>query len=127
MDVVTAARTESDRYAELARTTGIIGITFMVLLFGPIIALASADEPPLEATAAEAVKYFGNLEATWAQRPPCTGGPPLRSPIMRMRSATSVSRMYGSSWPTTTQRMPGQLQEPTRDLPGREAWPKARP
>jgi hypothetical protein len=45
MDVVTAARTESDRYAVLARTTGIIGITFMVLLFGPIIALASAEEP----------------------------------------------------------------------------------
>jgi hypothetical protein len=38
-----------------------------VLLFGPIIALASADEPALEATAAEAVNYFRNLEATWAQ------------------------------------------------------------
>jgi hypothetical protein len=39
----------------------------MVLLFGPIIALASAGEPPLEATAAEAVEYFRNIEATWAQ------------------------------------------------------------
>jgi hypothetical protein len=67
MDVVTARPTELDRYAALARTTGIIGIAFMVLLFGPIIALASADEPALEATAAEAAKYFGNLEATWAQ------------------------------------------------------------
>ncbi|HMI33517.1 MAG TPA: hypothetical protein VK499_05280 [Propionibacteriaceae bacterium] len=56
MDVVTARPTELDRYAALARTTGIIGIAFLVLLFGPIVALASADEPALEATAAEAVK-----------------------------------------------------------------------
>ena len=68
LDVVTARPTELDRYAALARTTGIIGIAFLVLMFGPIIALASADEPALEATAAEAAKYFGNLEATWAQR-----------------------------------------------------------
>ena len=67
MDVVTVRPTESDRYAALARTTGIIGIAFMVLLFGPIIALASAEEPALEASAAEAVNYFRNLEATWAQ------------------------------------------------------------
>ena len=67
MDVVTALPTESDRHAALARTTGIIGIAFLVLLFGPIIALASAGEPPLEATAAEAANYFRNLEATWAQ------------------------------------------------------------
>src|SRR5215204_153736 len=67
MDVVTARPTELDRYAALARTTGIIGIAFLVLLFGPIIALASTDEPALEATAAEAVKSLGKLEATWAQ------------------------------------------------------------
>ena len=67
MDVVTERPTERTRYAALARTTGIIGIAFLVLLFGPIIALASAGEPPLEATAAEAVEYFGNIEATWAQ------------------------------------------------------------
>ena len=67
MDVVTVRPTESDRHAALARTTGIIGIAFLVLLFGPIIALASAGEPALEASAAEAVNYFRNLEATWAQ------------------------------------------------------------
>ncbi len=82
MDVVTARPTELDRYAALARTTGIIGIAFLVLLFGPIIALASADEPPLEATAAEAVKYFGNLEATWAQ----------------LTMAASTLGMIGSLW-----------------------------
>ena len=67
MDVVTARPTELDRYAALARTTGIIGLAFVVLLFGPIIALSTAGEPPLEATVAEAVNYFRNLEATWAQ------------------------------------------------------------
>ena len=82
MDVVTVRATESDRYAALARTTGIIGITFMVLLFGPIIALSSAGEPPLEATAAEAVKYFSNIEATWAQ----------------LTMATSTLGMIGSLW-----------------------------
>jgi hypothetical protein len=82
MDVVTARPTELDRYAALARTTGIIGIAFLVLLFGPIIALASADEPPLEATAAEAVNYFGNLEATWAQ----------------LTMAASTLGMIGSLW-----------------------------
>jgi hypothetical protein len=82
MDVVTARPIELDRYAALARTTGIIGIAFLVLLFGPIIALASADEPALEATAAEAVNYFGNLEATWAQ----------------LTMAASTLGMIGSLW-----------------------------
>ena len=54
----------------------------MVLLFGPIIAMASAGEPPLEATAAEAVTYFGNLEATWAQ----------------LTIAASTLGMIGSLW-----------------------------
>ena len=67
MDVVTEPPSTTDPHAALARTTGSIGIAFMVLVFGPVIALASAGEPPLEATAAEAVEYFGNLQATWAQ------------------------------------------------------------
>jgi hypothetical protein len=82
MDVVTARPTELDRYAALARTTGIIGIAFLVLLFGPIIALSTADEPALEATAAEAVNYFRNLEATWAQ----------------LTMAASTLGMIGSLW-----------------------------
>lgn len=50
----------------LARATGVIGIVFIVLLFGPIIALSTAGEPPLDATASEAAKYFGNIDTTWA-------------------------------------------------------------
>ena len=67
MDVVTNRRVLSEPYTVLARATGIIGIVFMVLLFGPIVALSTASEPPLDATASEAVKYFGNIEANWAQ------------------------------------------------------------
>ena len=37
----------------------------VVLLFGPVIALASAGEPSLDASAAEAATYFGNLDGTW--------------------------------------------------------------
>jgi hypothetical protein len=58
---------DSARYAALARATGIIGIFFVALLFGPIIALSTAGEPPLDATASEAAKYFDKIEATWAQ------------------------------------------------------------
>jgi hypothetical protein len=82
MVVVTGRPTASDRYAALARTTGIIGIAFVVLLFGPIISLASAGEPALEATADEAATYFGNIEATWAQ----------------MTMAASTLGMIGSLW-----------------------------
>jgi hypothetical protein len=67
MDVVTDRPVLSAPYPALARATGIIGIVFMILLFGPIIALSTAGEPPLDATASEAVKYFGNIEANWAQ------------------------------------------------------------
>lgn len=56
----------SQRYAALARATGTIGLVFTVLLFGPVIALSTAGEPPLDATAADAATYFGNIEATWA-------------------------------------------------------------
>ena len=57
----------AEPYRILGRATGVIGIVFIVLLFGPIIALSTAGEPPLDATASEAAKYFGNIEATWAQ------------------------------------------------------------
>jgi hypothetical protein len=52
------------------------------LLLWPIIALATADEPSLEATAADAVNYFRNLEATWAQ----------------LTMAASTLGMIGSLW-----------------------------
>jgi hypothetical protein len=56
-----------DGYRTLGRTTGIIAIATLVLLFTPVIALASAGEPPLDATGAQAKAYFENLDATWAR------------------------------------------------------------
>ena len=67
MGVDTNRLVTAQPYRILARVTGVIGIVFIVLLFGPIIALSTAGEPPLDATASEAAKYFGNIEATWAQ------------------------------------------------------------
>src|SRR5574337_91468 len=67
MDVVTDRPVLSAPYTALARATGIIGIAFMVLLFGPIIALSAAGEPPLDATGSDVVKHFATIEATWAQ------------------------------------------------------------
>ena len=70
---VVARPSIEDRYTRLARTTGILGITSVALLFGPIIALASAGEPSLEATGAEAAEYFGRLDATWPRLVMATG------------------------------------------------------
>ena len=67
MGVDTNLPATAEPYRILVRATGVIGIAFIVLLFGPIIALSAAGEPPLDATAAEAAKYLGHIDATWAQ------------------------------------------------------------
>jgi hypothetical protein len=67
MDVVTDRPVLLAPYTALARATGIIGIVFIVLLFGPIIALSAAGEPPLDATGPDVVKHFATIEADWAQ------------------------------------------------------------
>jgi hypothetical protein len=59
-----------------------LGILTVVLLFGPVITLASAGEPALEATGAEAAAYFGSLDAPWA----------------RTAMATATLGMIGSLW-----------------------------
>jgi hypothetical protein len=67
MGVDTNRPVPAEPYRILARATGVIGIVFIVLVFGPIIALSAAGEPPLDATGAEAAKHFADIEATWAQ------------------------------------------------------------
>jgi hypothetical protein len=62
--------------------SGRIGIAFLVLLLGPTIAVSSAGEPALEATAGEAAAFFGNAAATWA----------------RVAMATSTLGLIGSLW-----------------------------
>jgi len=114
--------TASDPHTTLARATGIIGIFLMVLLFGPVIALASAGEPPLEASAGQAARYFGNIEADWAQGMMAVqtlgmmaslwffvafgwllrraeGDPPWRSTIASLSGALLAAYgLVGSSW-----------------------------
>jgi hypothetical protein len=55
-----------DRWSTLARATGVTAIVAVVLLFGPIIALSSAGEPPFDATQDEAATFFRNADVAWA-------------------------------------------------------------
>jgi hypothetical protein len=58
---------QSDPWATLARTTGIVGLTGMVLLFGPIIALSALGEPAFDATQEEVAAFVRNIaESSWA-------------------------------------------------------------
>jgi hypothetical protein len=57
---------QRDPWTTLARVTGAAGLVGMVLIFVPIIALASSGEPPFEATREEVVAFFRNsAEASW--------------------------------------------------------------
>lgn len=44
-----------------------VGLAFPVLHFGPTVAVSSAGEPALEATAEEAARLLGDGDATWVQ------------------------------------------------------------
>jgi hypothetical protein len=51
----------------MARATGAAGLVGMVLVFVPIIALASLGEPPFDATVEQVVAFFRNIaESSWA-------------------------------------------------------------
>jgi hypothetical protein len=51
----------------MARATGAAGLVGMVLVFVPIIALASLGEPPFDATREQVVAFFRNMaESSWA-------------------------------------------------------------
>jgi hypothetical protein len=51
----------------MARATGAAGLVGIVLVFVPIIALASLGEPPFEATREQVVAFFRNMaESSWA-------------------------------------------------------------
>ncbi|MGZ4663459.1 MAG: hypothetical protein ACXV5Q_00015 [Frankiaceae bacterium] len=68
MDVLTrAASIRRDPYLSLGRATGVIGLVWLPLLFGSVIALSSRGEPPLETSGARAATYFGNSAVTWVQ------------------------------------------------------------
>lgn len=54
------------RWKRLALATGSSGLIGLVLLFAPIIAMSSLEEPPLDATRADAAAFIRNTaEAGW--------------------------------------------------------------
>ncbi|KRE21064.1 hypothetical protein [Agromyces sp. Soil535] len=59
-----ASRTP-DRWRGLARTTGILALVAVVVLFAPTIAISSLGEPQFDATAEEAAAFFRNADTAW--------------------------------------------------------------
>jgi len=56
-----------DSWAQLSRTTGIIGLAAFVLIFTPIIAVSTLGEPPFTATVEEAHTFLRNASVGWVQ------------------------------------------------------------
>lgn len=55
----------NERWRALSRTTGVIALVAVVLLFGPIIAISTVGEPPFDATQEEAATFFRNADSAW--------------------------------------------------------------
>ncbi len=56
---------DEQRWRTLSRTTGVCGLTGMVLLFAPIIAISSQGEPLFDATEDEAAAFFRDTDVGW--------------------------------------------------------------
>ena len=54
-------------WASLARTTGVMGLAALVVLFAAIIAVSSVGEPPLDASSEAAAAFFIRSHAAWVQ------------------------------------------------------------
>jgi hypothetical protein len=67
--VTTAAATPADvdPWGRLVRTTGIVGLITVRMLFAPIIALSTLGEPPFTATAEQDRAFFPNVSVGWPQ------------------------------------------------------------
>jgi len=59
--------TGTDRWARMIRSTGVVGMITIAVLFAPIIAISSLGEPPFVASAEAARTFFVNGSAGWAQ------------------------------------------------------------
>ena len=59
-------QTSLDRWTTMIRSTGVVGMVTIVLLFTSLIA-SSSGEPPFIATAEQAREYFVNLSGGLAQ------------------------------------------------------------
>jgi hypothetical protein len=63
----TEASSDAARWSRLARTTGVVGLCAMVVLFTSIIAISSVGEPPLDASTADVVTFFSEADAGWVE------------------------------------------------------------
>ena len=67
MTTTTAVSVVVDRWAPLIRGTGIAGLITVGMLFAPIVAISTLDEPPFTATAEQAQAFFTNGSVGWVQ------------------------------------------------------------
>lgn len=56
-----------DPWARLSRATGIIGLSTLVLIFTPIVAISTLGEPPFTATTEQAHAFLVNASASWVR------------------------------------------------------------
>ena len=56
-----------DPWARLSRVTGIVGLSTLVLIFTPIVAISTLGEPSFTATAEEAHAFLVNASVGWAR------------------------------------------------------------
>jgi hypothetical protein len=61
-DTMTRTR---DRWRDLARTTGIVALVAVVLLFAPIIAISTLGEPGFDASGDAAAEFFRTGDTAW--------------------------------------------------------------
>jgi hypothetical protein len=59
--------TSADRWTRMIRSTGVVGLVSVVLLFAPIIAISSVGEPPFLTSAEQARAFFINGSEGWLQ------------------------------------------------------------
>ena len=61
------AKTQADPWTRMIRSTGVIGLGTIVLLFTSIIAISTVGEPPFVASAEQARAFFVNGSRGWVQ------------------------------------------------------------
>ena len=69
-----AAPSRPDRWVAVLRRSGWAGLTAVLLVFVPIIAVSSVGEPPLETDSESAAEFLRNAQEGWVQAAWATAG-----------------------------------------------------
>jgi hypothetical protein len=104
-------RADRDPWSTLARTTGVAAIAAIVLLFGPIIAISTAGEPPFDATQEEAAAFFRNAAVGWVHAAEATASIGMLAFLWFVVGlATLLRRVEGEpAWRSTVALVSGTL------------------